>query len=199
MTVDRASASEMKERAAVTQNMRSLLGDGRLAVLEGRTTPGDGPPLGPRFTAPVNETGGFLWSCNVAIRREFFFELGGFDERFPFPHLEDVDLRLRLEDRHEPYPFVTDAVVDHPPRPEASAAAWARSRESAFYLAQKRNVPLKAIHFGPYGYLRGCYNAFRDSRNVGDFLWSLRRMIVEIVLLAWYVPRWRSKYPRPSG
>ncbi len=39
MTVDRASASEMKERAAVTQNMRSLLGDGRLAVLEGRTTP----------------------------------------------------------------------------------------------------------------------------------------------------------------
>jgi type II secretory ATPase GspE/PulE/Tfp pilus assembly ATPase PilB-like protein len=29
----------MKDHAVATQDMRTLLGDGRLAVLEGRTTP----------------------------------------------------------------------------------------------------------------------------------------------------------------
>ena len=171
-------------------------GGDKMRVLEGRTTGGDGPAMGPRFTAPVNLYGGLLWSCNFAIERRLFFDLGGFDERFPFPHMEDVDLRLRLEDRQEPYPFVPEALVEHPPRPEASAWSWARSRESSFYLAQKRNVPLAAIHFGPYFYLRGCYNSFRDSRNAGDFFWTLRRMALEIPLLAYYVPRWKAKYRR---
>ncbi|MDX1935125.1 MAG: ATPase, T2SS/T4P/T4SS family [Capsulimonadales bacterium] len=39
MTVDRVSSSVMKDHALKTQNMRTLLGDGRIAVLEGRTTP----------------------------------------------------------------------------------------------------------------------------------------------------------------
>jgi type II secretory ATPase GspE/PulE/Tfp pilus assembly ATPase PilB-like protein len=39
MTVDRASANAMKDRAVHDQGMRTLLGDGQLAVLEGRTTP----------------------------------------------------------------------------------------------------------------------------------------------------------------
>lgn len=170
-------------------------GGERLRVLEGRTTAGKGPALGPTHTAPVNEHGGLLWSCNFVIRRPFFFELGGFDERFPFPHLEDVDLRLRLDDRQEPYPFVPEALMEHPPRPEGSAWSWVRSRESAFYLAQKRRVPLRTIHFSVYAYLRGYYNTFRDCRNVGDFLWSVRRMLAEVILLAWYIPRWKAKYP----
>ena len=39
MTVERAASSAMKERAVLTQGMRTLLGDGRLAVLAGKTTP----------------------------------------------------------------------------------------------------------------------------------------------------------------
>jgi general secretion pathway protein E len=39
MTVDRASSSVMKDYAIKNQNMRTLLGDGRLAVLNGKTTP----------------------------------------------------------------------------------------------------------------------------------------------------------------
>jgi general secretion pathway protein E len=39
MTVDRDSSSVLKEHAVKSYNMRTLLGDGRLAVLEGRTTP----------------------------------------------------------------------------------------------------------------------------------------------------------------
>jgi type II secretion system protein E len=39
MTVDRASTSVLKNYAVEHQGMRTLLGDGRLAVLSGRTTP----------------------------------------------------------------------------------------------------------------------------------------------------------------
>ena len=39
MTVDREPASHIKDHALANQNMRTLLGDGRLAVLEGKTTP----------------------------------------------------------------------------------------------------------------------------------------------------------------
>ncbi len=39
MTVDHAPASDMKRHGVDVQQMRTLLGDGRLAVLEGRTTP----------------------------------------------------------------------------------------------------------------------------------------------------------------
>ena len=38
-TVDRASSNTMKQHATEAQGMRTLLGDGRLAVLSGRTTP----------------------------------------------------------------------------------------------------------------------------------------------------------------
>lgn len=38
MTVDRASSSVMKQHAITEQNMRSLIGDGKLAVLDGRST-----------------------------------------------------------------------------------------------------------------------------------------------------------------
>jgi type II secretion system protein E len=39
MTVDRRSAGDMKQYAAVKQGMRTLLGDGRLMALAGKTTP----------------------------------------------------------------------------------------------------------------------------------------------------------------
>ncbi|MBB6053038.1 type II secretion system protein E [Armatimonas rosea] len=39
MTVDRASSNQMKDYAIKTHGMRTLLGDGKLAVLAGKTTP----------------------------------------------------------------------------------------------------------------------------------------------------------------
>ncbi|HEX5323213.1 MAG TPA: ATPase, T2SS/T4P/T4SS family [Capsulimonadaceae bacterium] len=39
MTVDRASSTGLKEHAMRTQDMRTLLGDGQIAALEGKTTP----------------------------------------------------------------------------------------------------------------------------------------------------------------
>ena len=63
---------------------------------------------------PANETGGYLWSCNFAIRRELFVKISGFDERYPFAAMEDVDLHLRVK-RHSEVLFLPNAKVWHEP------------------------------------------------------------------------------------
>jgi len=59
-----------------------------------------------------NETGGYLWSCNIAIRRSLFEKIDGFDERFPFAAVEDVDLHLRSK-KETSVPFLPEARVWH--------------------------------------------------------------------------------------
>jgi GT2 family glycosyltransferase len=171
-------------------------------VLEGRTDDGGAPPAGPFFTAPLNTGGGFLWSCNMAIARPLFIDLGGFDENFPYPHMEDVDLRLRLEDRGVRYEFVRDACVDHLPRPLGSAWKWARSRESSYYLAAKRGVSAERVGFSVATYARACMRSFRHCRNAWEFVLVTGRIVAEIFLLVWQIPLWQWRYRRglpPAG
>jgi GT2 family glycosyltransferase len=85
-------------------------------LFEGRTR-ADRPRRSYDEEAPVNETGGFLWSCNMAIRRDLFRQMDGFCESFPYPALEDVDLRMRLSEAGYRATFLRDACVCHPYRP----------------------------------------------------------------------------------
>ena len=82
-------------------------------VMEGRTS-----ALGQRTRVdeecPINETGGFLWSCNFAIKRDLFFQMGGFNEDFPAAAMEDVELNVRVNKAGLACKFVDDAVVLHP-------------------------------------------------------------------------------------
>ncbi len=64
--------------------------------------------------SPVNEKGGCLWSCNFAIKRQLFKQLGGFDEKFPAPAMEDIDLHHRLGLQGVQTVFVPRALVGHP-------------------------------------------------------------------------------------
>jgi len=93
---------------------------GEELVLEGRTTCESGLPS-PLYHAPENNTGGVLWSCNFAIRHDLFTALGGFDEGFPFPHMEDADLRQRVLATGTALRWVPEASVDHPPRRQPAA------------------------------------------------------------------------------
>jgi GT2 family glycosyltransferase len=77
--------------------------------------------------APVNESGGYLWSCNFAIRRDLYRCIGGFDERFPFPAMEDVDLKFRVEKR-SPIRFLHEARVYHDIE---RRAGWRRLRHNS--------------------------------------------------------------------
>jgi len=95
-------------------------------VLEGKTI-ADRPRERLDEEAPINETGGYLWSCNFAIRRELFEDIGGFDEDFPYAAMEDVDLKTRLVQDGHSIAFVEAAVCVHP---------WRRIKEIKFQ--QKR-------------------------------------------------------------
>ena len=99
-------------------------------VIEGRTS-----AMGVRSRAdeecPINETGGKLWSCNFAMKRNTFFILGGFNEDFPVAAMEDVDLNIRVNKSGIKRKFVPDAVVFHP---------WRRHKGWKFVLAHSASV-----------------------------------------------------------
>lgn len=82
-------------------------------VMEGRTSAA-GTRIRVDEECPINETGGYLWSCNFAIRRKCFFQLGGFNEHFPAAAMEDVELNRRINKAGLRRQFVASAEVRHP-------------------------------------------------------------------------------------
>jgi len=117
-------------------------------VLEGRTS-----PCGVRnrvdMECPANEAGGYLWSCNMAIRTEVFRQMGGFDESFPFAAFEDMDLHFRLLDASKVVKFVPEARVLHP---------WRIAKGADFLRARaKSGERLRAKHparLPPWGFFK---------------------------------------------
>jgi len=105
-------------------------------VLEGKTS-----PLGPRSrvdsVCPINESGGYLWSCNFAIKREVFLKIGGFDENFPTAGMEDVDLRTRLLKMPVEIEFLPDALVLHPWTQRKGFRYQVLHSQSALYYQSK--------------------------------------------------------------
>jgi GT2 family glycosyltransferase len=82
-------------------------------VMEGRTSAA-GQRMRVDEECPINETGGFLWSCNFAIKRELYLQLGGFNEDFPAAAMEDVELNVRVNKAGLVRKFLNEAVVLHP-------------------------------------------------------------------------------------
>lgn len=64
---------------------------------------------------PVNYNGGNFWSANIAIKKDAFQELGGFDISYPYAAHEDQDIKIQL-DKITKIRFVKDAIVKHPVR-----------------------------------------------------------------------------------
>ncbi|HEY3855116.1 MAG TPA: glycosyltransferase [Verrucomicrobiae bacterium] len=104
-----------------------------ILVYEGKTTCLDGVSS-PLEHSPTNLSGGFLWSCNMMIEKKLFQKIAGFDEGFPFAHLEDVELRERVT-QYSKFIFVPDALVDHPPRILPAGSEMGASHESDVYYA----------------------------------------------------------------
>ena len=162
-----------------------------LDALEGRTTCRDGLKS-PRLTAPVNLDGGKLWSCNFAIRRAHLEQVGGFDERYPFPHMEDADLQARLLKSGFMIRFVADAEVDHPPRPMPWGATLARVHESSVL-----HMTLHGPRHGLSWYLTNQTRArlsriVRDDKSL-DTVSALLSLPVELSSIALHWREWRLK------
>ena len=104
----------------------AAMADASCEVFEGATK-AERPRQRMDEVAPLNGSGGYLWSCNFVIRRILFESIGKFDERFAYPAMEDVDLRFRLSSSHIKMAFVPLAVVIHPWRRHGGWRAIKRS------------------------------------------------------------------------
>ena len=72
---------------------RTPFGRYRLQLAQRFEADADGSWLGQdRYSAA------FLSACNLAVRRELFWQIGGFDETFPYAGAEDQDLSLRARE-----------------------------------------------------------------------------------------------------
>lgn len=118
-------------------------------VVEGRTL-APGASDSPFEEHVENESGGVLWSCNLAIRRDVFERLGGFDEDFREAGGEDMEFAWRVARAGLRVRFAPDAVVHHPPRPIGWRGLWRRTwmiRWMSLYrikTGQARSLPVAA-------------------------------------------------------
>jgi len=143
--------------------------DSAARVLEGRTHV-DRPRAHPLETSPINEEGGYLWSCNFAIERALFEEMAGFNERFPFNAMEDRELHVRLRQRGIAPVFCPAAAVVHPWRLIADLREHRRRHVESQLL-------LESLHPGegfPYPWTRLLRTHLRTV--LGEHLtWFFRR------------------------
>jgi GT2 family glycosyltransferase len=136
-----------------------------VVCLEGKTLP-DRPRLSAREFSPVNETGGAFWSCNVAYSRTVFEQVGGFDEGFLYPIMEDMDLAARVVESGGRTLFVPEAIVTHPWR-QASDSFRKRSKSLRRFLAK---------HPGHRQYFRPATSVKRAAKLWGQGTMAFARM-----------------------
>jgi GT2 family glycosyltransferase len=97
----------------ITAYQDAALNNPEISVFEGRIS-AEGEASSFADYVPANETGGYLWSCNFAVRRNLFAKMNGFDERFPFAAVEDVDFHQRVKSYSQVL-FLPKARVLHEP------------------------------------------------------------------------------------
>ncbi|MFM2061301.1 MAG: hypothetical protein RLZZ507_971 [Cyanobacteriota bacterium] len=135
-------------------------------VFEGRTYV-DRPRRSLAETAPTNETGGCLWSCNFAVKKQLFEALGGFDERFPYAAMEDVEFRLRLTKTGHKYLFVKEASLCHPWRYMGGWQKMQQHNTSVFiYLSTH---PQESATINSIYYLKLIFRGFLNEMITGIF------------------------------
>jgi len=89
--------------------------------------------------SPLNLNGGRFWSCNIAVDKNVYDSIGGFDEGFPFPALEDTDFyeRLKLIAKTT---FLENAKVMHPWRRMTAFANYKKKIISHQFVLNKTNT-----------------------------------------------------------
>jgi len=109
-----------------------------IAVFEGSIQVPPKKPA-PLDYAPENTSGGKLWSCNFCIKKDFFNSVGKFDEKFKFPHMEDIDLADRIRAYPAKILFLPSAFVVHPWRKLNNGRKLGLYQEMYVYYLAKNN------------------------------------------------------------
>ncbi len=95
-------------------------------VIEGRTV-APGATDSPFEEHVENPNGDLFWSCNLAVRRDVFAQLGGFDEDFTEAGGEDMEFGWRIRHSQLRVRFALAALVHHPPRRIGWRGLWRRT------------------------------------------------------------------------
>jgi len=162
-------------------------------VYEGKTTCGDGLKT-PLDEAPLNLSGGCLWSCNLMVRAKTFAALGGFDEDFPNAWCEDVEFFVRLQRQQVRWRFIPQAVIDHPVRRRPLGWAAGMKWASRVLLWYKEGNRLPAWRWIPLHLLKvrvAQILEFPISRASLIAFWSMTMEFISVLL---HLPEWESKY-----
>jgi GT2 family glycosyltransferase len=77
-----------------------------------------------------NLSGDCFWSANLAVRREYFEQIGRFDEDFTQAGGEDLELAHRFRSRGARTSFCADAIVNHP----SHVMTWSALLEFTFRM-----------------------------------------------------------------
>ena len=168
-------------------------------VFEGRTYV-DRPRRTLAEISPANESGGYLWSCNFAIQRQLFESISGFDERFPYATMEDVDLRRRLTKAGYKFSFIKTASVCHPWRYKGGWKKLKQHQESTLiYLSIH---PEESVQINSRYYLWYTWRSFVKVTLPGILQFrgsGIQEALVEhlqflhIAFILWLKLRWNTK------
>jgi glycosyltransferase involved in cell wall biosynthesis len=140
-------------------------------------------------------------TCNAAYRRSVLLAVGGFDDKFPFPHNEDADLAWRIM-KIGKIKFCPDMLVHHPPREDRFKKVMKRMRilESEFRLYHKDPVSYRKYRapsqWNNIYWQVGTKTQWYYFKNRFKFLLKPRLFIMGILLTAiwsfqliWFFPR----------
>lgn len=166
-------------------------------VYEGKTTCEAGI-RSPLEISPINHFGGLLWSCNMLVRKAMFEQVGGFDDSFPDAAGEDIEFRERIKRLGYEYPFVENAIVDHPPRREPPGRKQGARLESQVHLWYK---------FGKHSYCRNqllihikCrLRKILDYPVCLDSIFAVLSLISELAYVSKRIKTWEKKYALMYG
>jgi GT2 family glycosyltransferase len=149
----------------------AIIKESSYLVFEGRVYV-DRPKQTLAEKSPANESGGYLWSCNFAIKKELFNYLNGFDERFPYAAMEDVDMKLRLTKAGYKILFIKTASLCHPWRNTNGWKEFKHHQKSTFiYLSIH---PDESQRINSVYYLRFLLRSFVKSTLPGIIKFSGR-------------------------
>jgi len=116
--------------------------------------------------SPINETGGYLWSCNFMIKKGLFDEIHGFDEGFPSAAVEDVELAYRIQKTCKKIEFVKNAFVVHPWRTQKNIYDVTMQRfKSVLYFLSKHPEQLQKINAKYYLHMVWSETGFLFTRS----------------------------------
>jgi GT2 family glycosyltransferase len=182
---------------------------GEVDVLEGRTECPMEDRLG-FYDIVENLDGGAFWSCNLAVRRDKFEAIGGFDEDFTEACAEDMEFGWRMRQRGLRTIFVPSARVTHPARRMTAGGLLRRTAAHRWVLlyrlktgqapALDRSLPRAAadlIACEILDTLRMAFHLRREGergRIKGNALWVLWRWASLPAFLPYYIYwelRWR--------